>query len=940
MKAPKFNCFSTKAAGALLALGCTAFLASALAEDIDIYQGTAVGGAPNVLFFLDNTSNWSNEAQSWDAASSYKPSCSSKPVAAQTECRLLIEQIYYAGVPTSTKRPWENSFNDKKDNVTLFQGQVQLRALKLVLNRLICSGAADRLRINVGLALTSKQTVRSSGDSAGIINFAIRLLEGTATTAGSSCKAIIDRLDEIDSKIQDPAWKAPADADYGSTLYEIFKYFGGYASPAGAQSVPTTAGSPVGPQGNGQRRFSVPNVLDDRLAFVDDSRTTYKSPINEFNACGRNFVVLVGNTYPNFETAGSPAKFSGLDYTPPTLPIATSDTTRAADEWTYFLANTDVSPVDGVQHVFTYAMNVYKDKPSADQGKLLKSMAAQGGVGPAGYVEVGGDLNKLVQAFSDILTNVAAVDSVFTAATLPVSTTTQGTYLNQVFVGMFRPDTNAKPRWIGNLKQYKLGLDSATGDVLMVDANDSAAILRGTGFFSPLARSFWTQDSVFFTHMPSGTPLSASDSPDGQIVDKGGVAQQLRISYAQGAGGRKVYTLPASPTSGRALSNTPFSSSNSAVTSVFNAAEISWIRGENTGLTETSGAYKDASGNVIDYDATGPRASIHGDVLHSRPVALNYGNGEVVVFYGANDGLLRAVSGQQTGLTAGKELWSFVAPEHYAPLLKRLQSNSPEVFLPATDQYGNQLTTTSGRTTKDYGMDGPIGVFARYDSSATVTEAIIYAAMRRGGRTVYALDVSDRNDPRLKWKISNTMSDFSRLGQTWSTPQPVNFPPSFSSDPIIIMGGGYDPAEDGNNVSNPQIGNRIYVINGRTGVKLAELATDYSVAGDVAVADTNLDGVFDRGYVADVRGNLYRINMTSGTSLLNPSSWTIKKIASLGGKVYTTPDVVATKDFVAVLVGTGDREKPLLLSTSDNFFMIKDTVLAAADRNGVLTKSD
>lgn len=933
MKAPTQSSLTKIAA--LLNVALLQFaVGSAHAEDIDIYRGSTSGGAPNVMFFLDNTANWSSQQQAWTPGSSWNK-CKSLSAAEVANCKAAIEEVFYPGMGTNVKRPWDNGFKDWNASSSPTQGQVEVRALIFVLKQLVC-GVPDPLKVNVGLSSFSKQSARSPGDGVGIVNFAVQPLTGTPTTAGSSCKAIIDRLKTIDTNINSSTYKAPQDADYGAAFYEMFKYFGGYTNPNGAQSVPTTAGSPVGPLGYGQDRFSVLNTLDDPAAFDSVARARYKSPITPAGSCGGNFVVLVGNTYPKAEPNAGPARFQGLNYTPPTLNATTSDTSRMADEWAYFLANTDVSPVDGVQRVFTYTMNVYNDKADADQGKLLKSMAAVGGVGSAGYVEVGGDLNKLVQAFSDILTSIAAVDSVFTAATLPVSTTTQGTFLNQVFVGMFRPDASGKPRWVGNLKQYKLGLDSSSGDVLMVDSLNNPAILRGTGFFSPLARSFWTKDSVFFTQMPSGTPLSASDSPDGQIVEKGGVAQQLRISYEQGAGARTIYTVPASPT-GPSL--TSFSSSNSAVTGVFSSAQISWIRGENTGLSETSGSYKDSNNVVQTLGQTGARASIHGDVLHSRPVALNYGNGEVVVFYGANDGMLRAVDGRQSGNTAGKELWAFVAPEHYDPLLGRLRSNAPELFLPSTDDQGNQLTTTSGRTRKDYGMDGPIGVFARY-SSGQVTEAIIYAAMRRGGRTVYAFDVSNRTAPSLKWKISPSTTGFGSLGQTWSTPRPVNFPPSFSSDPIILMGGGYDPAEDEGNVSNPQVGNRIYVINGRTGQKLAELATDYSVVGDVVVADTNLDGVFDRGYAVDVRGNMYRINMTNGASLLPVASWTIKKIAALGGRVYTTPDVVATRDFVAVLVGTGDREKPLLISTNDNFFMIKDTILGVADRTGHVTKND
>ena len=61
---------------------------------------------------------------------------------------------------------------------------------------------------------------------------------------------------------------------------------------------------------------------------------------------------------------------------------------------------------------------------------------------------------------------------------------------------------------------------------------------------------------------------------------------------------------------------------------------------------------------------------MHGDVVHSRPVAVNFGTAaapNVVVFYGANDGWLRAVNGNRTdaigSIPAGGELWSFMPPD-------------------------------------------------------------------------------------------------------------------------------------------------------------------------------------------------------------------------------------------------------------------------------------
>ena len=67
------------------------------------------------------------------------------------------------------------------------------------------------------------------------------------------------------------------------------------------------------------------------------------------------------------------------------------------------------------------------------------------------------------------------------------------------------------------------------------------------------------------------------------------------------------------------------------------------------------------------------RPSAHGDVVHSRPVAVNYGTDaspKVVVFYAGNDGVLKAINGNRTAsigsVAAGKEIWSFVPPEFFA----------------------------------------------------------------------------------------------------------------------------------------------------------------------------------------------------------------------------------------------------------------------------------
>jgi len=949
---PKRSFPSPRSRIAAFALAAGLATAPAAAEDIDIYGGAiSEGMLPNVLLFLDNTSNWSADNQAWSAAAAWttdsaraRTTCTEDGVLDAAcysrelqQAQTLIETVFYVGVPqfgstNGKRRPWQSGFAANRDDVSLKQGQVELRALRAVVSGSVCKTGAT-LKLKLGLMLFNDSgSVRSNGDRPGYIRRAVKVLNMTPPANGgpSSCDAMLADLDLIDRNITQSEFKGPSNADYGSALFEAFKYFGGHTYPGG-----TAAGSPTGALGYGPVRFSRPISLEDRDAFVDTaSKTVYAGPIDPAG-CARSYILVIGNGYPNSEPTAGPARFQGLGYTPPML---TEDPSRYADEWAQFLYNTDVHPAEGKQGVGTYTVNVFKDRPSAEQKTLLKSMAAHGG---GEYVEVAGSLAQLFDTFNDLLIRLSSVDSVFTATTLPVSTTTQGTYLNQLFIGMFRPDGNGKPRWLGNLKQYALGLED-DGEVRVVDATGKRALNAGTGFFSPLARSYWTSDSIFFNNNKMGTPESASDSPDGQIVEKGGAAQRLREANLKSASQRRMYTLPAAQTDKLLLSETPFTIEELA-NDRFTADEISWIRGENN-VTESpgkeyAGAVVDpTTGLPVDLGPTGARPSMHGDILHSRPVAVNYGNGKVVVYYGSNDGTLHAVDGSRSGATAGQELWSFIAPEHYG-MLRRQRENTPSVFVPSTDDRGEPVDPIGGAQSKDYAFDGPIGLFATYTpgTSPVLKQARIYATMRRGGRSVYAFDVSDSNVPAFLWKISNETAGFGLLAQTWSMPRPVILPGK--SDPILIMGGGYDPAEDTNGTGG--IGNRIYVINGTTGTKLHELPTDFSVPGDVTVVDSNGDRVFDRAYAADVRGNLYRINMTnSAGTLLDPSGWTIKKIARLNGKVFYAPDVVVTKSYIAVLAGTGDREKPLLLSTNDNFFLVKDTRPGEPDRTEVIEVSD
>src|SRR5678816_4574168 len=78
--------------------------------DIDIYGPPTAGGAPNVVFLLDNTSNWSSNNQNWNSTDAWA-TCASVAVgnpryASCQALKVLIDTVYYTGT-TGKKRPWE-----------------------------------------------------------------------------------------------------------------------------------------------------------------------------------------------------------------------------------------------------------------------------------------------------------------------------------------------------------------------------------------------------------------------------------------------------------------------------------------------------------------------------------------------------------------------------------------------------------------------------------------------------------------------------------------------------------------------------------------------------------------------------------------------------------------------------------------------------------------
>jgi type IV pilus assembly protein PilY1 len=790
------------------------------------------------------------------------------------------------------------------------------------------------------------------------------------------------------------------------------------AGAATFQSV--IAGTPGGGTGPGTAAVSTnSNNLDESMeeawAYFSHgtglSGTKYANPITD--KCQKNFVIYLANvtgsnapkTANSVTNAQSTLTTANGGSTPPIIQLNPSgDQQNWGDEWTRFmyqsdLSGTSASVAHNPQNIITYTIAVSNgcenkpDQKCIDQINLIKSMAANGG-GKYFYVSAG-DVSGLISAFTTILTEVQATNSVFASVSLPVSVNAQGTSLNQVYVGMFRPDATAAPRWVGNLKQYQLGFDTA-GNVELDDSLSQPAITNsGTGFITPKALSFWTADHYAAITTPPTSPASprdgpftitaagytstivanwpasgfwvnhpssaggAFDAPDGEIVDKGGVAEMTRADYLTDQSTRVIYTCTSVGGCPSATSGTPlptFDATTLAGNTLFGTTStttpttttlINWIRGTDNNTSTPGAETSPGPGAPVTV-----RPSIHGDVLHSRPAVVNYGGSiGIVVFYGSNDGLFRAVNGNKDAtapgvitmssgrlVRPGGELWSFIAPDFFGKF-QRLRNNSPALTL-------DYPATSSG---KDYFFDGTTTVYQDL-RVASSPKTYIYVTARRGGRLIYAFDVSDPTKPPV-FLWSKTNADIAELGQTWSQPKVALV--KGNTNPVVIMGGGYDPAEDTDPVATADTMGRAIIVldavNGnkvwtacKSGCTATVSGMTYAIPADITLLDRNGDGYTDRLYTGDLGGNIWRADINDAS----PANWTVTQIASLSTtgkgtgtacatnptgvrKFFYPPDVTPTTSFDAVVAASGDREHPLLANASscvvNRFYMLKDT---------------
>lgn len=365
------------------------------------------------------------------------------------------------------------------------------------------------------------------------------------------------------------------------------------------------------------------------------------------------------------------------------------------------------------------------------------------------------------------------------------------------------------------------------------------------------------------------------------------------------------------------------------------AAMISYLRGhganENTGDSLATDLFRD---RTIELEGGTTQRRVLGDIVNAAPVyaskppfayigaedvgyltfAASNANRPATVYVGGNDGMLHAfdasvdADGAPT-LTSGKERWAYI-PSAVLPNLHRL----------ADHEYGQE----GGHR---YFVDGPLTIGDVYDTTALQWRTILVGGLGAGGRSYYALDITDPLNPEALWEFGTAQD--ADLGYTYGNP--VITKRNTDGRWVVAFSSGYD------NVSPGDGRGRLFVVDAVTGAKLSEIVApsagfysgeNLTGIGRVSNFVNNVkDNRTQYVYGGDLSGSLWRFDL-DGASAIRLA----RTKAELGAQPITVqPEMAEIDGHRVVIFGTGrflgqsDVSVHVSASRQQAVYAVKDT---------------
>jgi hypothetical protein len=544
----------------------------------------------------------------------------------------------------------------------------------------------------------------------------------------------------------------------------------------------------------------------------------------------------------------------------------------------------------------------------------------------------------------NLVTNATLV----TASNTADEVSSTGT-LPPTFFALFKPASGKSPNWQGNVKRLNLST-SSSGISQYIDAKGIAAIASDGGI-STTALTIWTNPSLL------GTNVSA----DGRETTLGGAGQKIP-GYMFGGGGNPGFKnadnlrqlfYESIPTSGAPVlksldadaTQTSFASERTELAPYLNCPTTSgdttcqqlllYARGFNVGSS---------SAPVSNLTTAVGRSWLDGAVLHSRPVAVNYGarsgysqtSPDIRVLYGSTDGFLHSVRNSTSSGNDGSERWAFMPREAMADLTALRNSSTGTPFPYGVDGTPAVLIIDRSPASSTYPTGGPADDVL--DSSNPYDHVYAFVGLRRGGSAYnssgsnyYGIDITNPDVPKLMWRlgrdgvysansaaagtytgdgsvpglISGSSSQFTGLAQTFSTPAIGQMSFTNSSGTVVtravlLFGGGYNGGvgstgikvgKDLNNSTNTvtaaqvgvddTLGNSLYIVDAVTGELVWKAARTTAATASVSTSGSGAAPVFLHPLLADSIASDVTALDTDGDGLIDRLY-----VGDTGGRVW------------------------------------------------------
>lgn len=293
------------------------------------------------------------------------------------------------------------------------------------------------------------------------------------------------------------------------------------------------------------------------------------------------------------------------------------------------------------------------------------------------------------------------------------------------------------------------------------------------------------------------------------------------------------------------------------------AGRLAWLRGNSSQEVRKGGTFRNrlntVMGDVINSDPAFVYSEDYGYSLMSGVEGTTYAayltsksTRVPMVYVGANDGMLHAVRGDVAAADSGVEIFAFVPSGVYSNLSK--------------------LTAPS--YSHLYYVDGaPLSGDAYWGGS---WHTVLVGGLNAGGKTIYALDVSDPTN----FSTSDVLWEYTEadMGLTYSQPQ------------IARLNNGVWAAVFGNGYNSPSEQAYLYIVNLQTGVLIKKIPA--GVAGSNGLStpvllDVNNDKITDYVYAGDLQGNMWKFDLSNN----NEAVW---DLAFSGDPLFTAHNAGGT----------------------------------------------